>query len=67
MKTAAARLVTGAAAAAGVAGLGSLVRGPLARPSLPRDLAAGAAVIAAAAVLQWAIAEQRGTGGDGST
>lgn len=60
MKTAAARLLLGGLFAAGVAGLGSIVRGPLADPSLPRDLAAGAAVVATALALQWALAETGG-------
>lgn len=65
MKAAAARLVVALAATAGVAYIGAIARGPAARPSLPRDLAAGAAVTAAAVGIAWALEEGKGADNDG--
>ena len=43
-----------AAAAAVAASIGATIRGPFADESLPRDLGAGAAILAAAAAIRWA-------------
>lgn len=47
--------------------IGNTARGPYAEPSAVRDLSAGAAVVAAVALLSWAARElQEGGGGHGS-
>ena len=48
------------AAAIGMEVIGVSVRGPFADPSIPRDLAAGGAVIGAVAALAWSARELEG-------
>jgi hypothetical protein len=60
MRRVLANTIIGAATAAVTWVIGRAARGPLADPSMPRDLAAGVAIVAAAAAVSWAGHELEG-------
>ena len=57
-------LIQIAAAAIGMELIGASVRGPFADPSISKDLAAGGAIIGAAAAMAWSARELGGDSGE---
>ena len=64
MKHALAVMIQVAAGVIGVELIGVAARGPFADPSIPRDLAAGGAIVGAMAALAWSARELEGAAGE---